>query len=99
VYWLCHVFGEPGVETTPFADATGSGWEDDLARPRSADGSSARCRRPGRLCSNASRLGRPTVLMRLITHDAFHTGEISLTLGNNGLPAIEPWVGLSRVVR
>lgn len=42
---------------------------------------------------------RQSVLMRLITHDAFHCGEISLTFGSNGLAAIEPWVGLSRVVR
>lgn len=36
VYWLCHVFGEPGAETTPFADPSGEGWEDDLDHPRSA---------------------------------------------------------------
>ena len=36
VYWLCSVLGEPGAETTPFTDPTGLGWEDDLARPRSA---------------------------------------------------------------
>ena len=42
---------------------------------------------------------RRSVLMRLITHDAFHCGEISLALGSNGLGAIEPWVDLSRIVR
>jgi uncharacterized damage-inducible protein DinB len=36
VYWLCHVFGEPGADATPFTDPTGMGWEDDLATPRSA---------------------------------------------------------------
>ena len=36
VYWLCHVIGEPGADTTPFADPEGDGWEDDLDRPRSA---------------------------------------------------------------
>lgn len=41
---------------------------------------------------------RQSVLMRLLTHDAFHSGEISLTLGSNGLGAIDPWVGLKRVV-
>lgn len=41
---------------------------------------------------------RQSVLMRLMTHDAFHCGEISLILGSSGLPAIEPWGGLSRVV-
>lgn len=35
-YWLCHVFGEPGADTTPFTDPN-TGWEDDLAHPRSAD--------------------------------------------------------------
>jgi uncharacterized damage-inducible protein DinB len=42
---------------------------------------------------------RQSVLMRMITHDAFHSGEISLALGSNGLGSIEPWVGLARVVR
>ena len=37
VFWLCHIFNEPGAETTPFTDSTGFGWEDDLAHPRSAD--------------------------------------------------------------
>lgn len=36
-FWLCHIFGEPGVEDTPFQDPTGFGWEDDLDHPRSAD--------------------------------------------------------------
>ena len=37
VYWLCHVIGEPGAETTPFTDPSGFGWEDDLDHPRGAD--------------------------------------------------------------
>jgi uncharacterized damage-inducible protein DinB len=37
VFWLCHVFGEPGAEATPFTDPTGFGWEDDLDHVRSAD--------------------------------------------------------------
>lgn len=36
-YWLCHVFGEPGVEGTPFQDPSGYGWEDDLDHPRTGD--------------------------------------------------------------
>jgi uncharacterized damage-inducible protein DinB len=36
VYWFCAVAGEPGSETTPFADPA-LGWEDDLTHPRSAD--------------------------------------------------------------
>jgi hypothetical protein len=42
---------------------------------------------------------RQSVLMRMLTHDAFHSGEISLVLGSNGLGAIDPWIGLSRVQR
>ena len=38
VYWLCHVFGEAGAETTPFQTyGDDPGWEDDLSRPRNAD--------------------------------------------------------------
>lgn len=120
VFWLCHVFGEPGAETTPFTDPTGFGWEDDLAHPRSADelvGALAstwkiaeRCLAiwtPETLGQEARRTRgtevrihtRQSVLMRLITHDAYHCGEISLTLGSNGLGAIDLWAGLSRAVR
>jgi uncharacterized damage-inducible protein DinB len=34
---------------------------------------------------------RSSVLTRLMTHDAYHTGEISLTLGSHGLRAVDPW--------
>jgi uncharacterized damage-inducible protein DinB len=34
---------------------------------------------------------RQSVLMRLITHDAFHAGEISMILGMHGLPEIDLW--------
>jgi uncharacterized damage-inducible protein DinB len=34
IYWLCHHFGEPGSEETPFAGLT-QGWEDTLDHPRS----------------------------------------------------------------
>jgi uncharacterized damage-inducible protein DinB len=126
VFWLCHVFGEPGAETTPFADPSGLGWEDDLAHPRSADeivhaleSSWAivdRCLASwtaDTLTREARRTGgdqvrihtRQSVLMRLITHDAYHCGEISLTLGAHGLGGSSPngpidmWAGLSRVER
>lgn len=118
VFWLCHVFREPGAETTPFIDPTGLGWEDDLAHPRSADelvGALTsswkiieRCLAtwsPETLGQEARRTSgtvvrihtRQSVLMRMITHDAYHYGEISLTLGSNNLPTIDPWVGLSRL--
>jgi uncharacterized damage-inducible protein DinB len=34
---------------------------------------------------------RRSMLMRLITHDAYHVGEISLILGMHGLPEIYLW--------
>ena len=34
---------------------------------------------------------RQSVLMRMITHDAFHSGEISYLLGLQGLVAIDLW--------
>src|SRR5687767_5942223 len=38
VYWLCGVFEEPGAERTPFTEpASGLGWEDDEAHPRSGE--------------------------------------------------------------
>ena len=34
---------------------------------------------------------RQSVIMRLITHDAYHAGEISQLLGAHGLPEIDLW--------
>lgn len=34
---------------------------------------------------------RQSILMRLITHDSFHAGEISMILGTHGLPEIDLW--------
>ena len=34
---------------------------------------------------------RRSVLLRLLSHDAFHSGEISQLLGTNDLPAIDLW--------
>ncbi len=34
---------------------------------------------------------RQSVLMRMITHEAYHNGEISLILGMHGLPEIDVW--------
>ncbi len=123
VYWLGHVFGEPGVETTPFHDPA-VGWEDDLAHPRGAselvealDSSwriVERCLQtwtPESLSETARRIRagqvqihtRQSVLWRLITHDAFHAGEISLILGAHGLGsgspngAIDLWSGLAHI--
>lgn len=112
VYWLCHVLGEPGAETTPFTDPSGMGWEDDLATPRSAAElvhayeSSWRIvagclerwtpamlgetfRRPGSAGTQVHT--RQSVLLRMISHDAYHVGEVNLILGANGRETIDPW--------
>ncbi len=34
---------------------------------------------------------RRSILLRLLSHDAFHSGEISQLLGANGLPSIDLW--------
>jgi uncharacterized damage-inducible protein DinB len=34
---------------------------------------------------------RQSVLVRLLSHDAYHCGELSQTLGINGLPQIDLW--------
>ena len=36
---------------------------------------------------------RSSVLQRLFTHDAYHCGELSQTLGIEGLPQIDLWKG------
>jgi uncharacterized damage-inducible protein DinB len=36
---------------------------------------------------------RQSVLMRLITHDAYHCGEIAQTLGMHGLEEVDIWTG------
>jgi uncharacterized damage-inducible protein DinB len=41
---------------------------------------------------------RQSVLMRLITHDAYHCGEISETLGTHGLGELDLWTGRARVL-
>jgi uncharacterized damage-inducible protein DinB len=36
---------------------------------------------------------RQSVLMRMLTHDAYHTAEIGQTLGIHGLPEVDIWTG------
>ena len=126
VFWLCHIFKEPGAETTPFRDPNGMGWEDDPTHPRSADELVGVLESTGRIVANTlatwtpDTLGvearrvtaagvvqlhtRQSVLMRIITHEAYHCGEIAMVLGNNGLGGrtgsnspIDMWAGLSRL--
>ena len=111
-YWLCHVVGEPGAETTPFTDASGMGWEDDLDHPRGADELAAaiestfaiveRCLDRWTTDMLADEIRRDyggtvqvhtrgSVVQRLFSHDAYHCGELSQTLGIHGLPQIDLW--------
>jgi uncharacterized damage-inducible protein DinB len=112
-YWLCGVFGEPGVEGTPFPDIlTGLGWEDDLAHLRDAvelvgalettweivDGvlerwTTTMLAEPVEVEVDGRKrvLSRRALLMRLVTHDAYHSGELSQTLGIHGLTQIDLW--------
>ena len=41
---------------------------------------------------------RQSVLMRLLTHDAEHCGEIATTLGMNGLKGVDLWTGRAPTV-
>jgi hypothetical protein len=112
VYWLCYVAGEPGAATTPFANASGIGWEDDLDHPRSAaelvgalDMTFAIIERvldtwtPDMLGDEIVREyggsrqvhSRASILQRLVTHEAYHCGALSQTLGIQGLPQIDLW--------
>ena len=112
VYWLCHVAGEPGAETTPFSDPTGFGWEDDLSVVRTAAeivsayestwrivASCLDRWTPAMLDEAIRRQGRTTmqihtrqsILLRLINHEAFHVGEMSLVLWSNGREPIDLW--------
>jgi len=34
---------------------------------------------------------RQSVLTRIVMHDSFHAGEVSLLLGLNGRPSLDPW--------
>jgi uncharacterized damage-inducible protein DinB len=112
VYWLCDQLGEPGAEATPFANAGGIGWEDDLNHPRRADElvkaldstfvliDHALDRwTPEMLLDEVRRVSgdqeqvhtRGSVVQRMFSHEAYHCGELSQTLGIAGLPQIDLW--------
>jgi uncharacterized damage-inducible protein DinB len=115
VFWLCGIFGEPGADTTPFANPLAQdGWEDDETHPRSGD--ELRWALDTTWALVAGVLGRWTVdsldqaavrmradgtpqvhtrasvLNRMMSHDAFHAGEISQLLGLHQLPPIDLWI-------
>lgn len=41
------------------------------------------------------RHSRHSVLTRLVMHDSFHCGEVSLLLGMHGQPSLDPWMPLT----
>ena len=41
---------------------------------------------------------RQSVLMRLLTHDAYHCAEVGQTLGMHGLPEVDIWTGRAPVL-
>ncbi len=112
VYWLCEIAGERGLETTPFTDVAGGGWEDDLDHPRAADELVVALDSTFAIiegCLNrwttdmladpirrvyagvTQEHSRGSILQRLFSHDAYHCGELSQTLGIHGLPQIDLW--------
>jgi uncharacterized damage-inducible protein DinB len=48
---------------------------------------------PREINGKVQRHSRQSVLMRLITHDAYHCGEIAQALGMHGLPEVDIWTG------
>ena len=115
IYWLCEIFGEPGVERMEFYEPGGMGWEDYPDTPRSGaevagalrsswtvvDGCLARWT-PAMLEDRFERHGRrgqdevhtrQSILLRMITHEAYHLGEINIALGSNGREPIDLWPG------
>jgi uncharacterized damage-inducible protein DinB len=112
VYWLCHVLGEPGADTTPFADPDGAGWEDDLGHPRSASEVVSALEATFAIIDTAldrwtpEMMGdsvershgdvlqihsRTSILQRLLTHEAYHGGELAIALGSHHLDPTYIW--------
>ena len=88
--WLCGVLKEPGADTTPWPDAlTWDGGGDEGPRRWT----------PEMLPEEVERWygddrqlhSRASILQRVLTHDAYHCGEPSQTLGIEGLPQIDLW--------
>ena len=112
VYWLSHVLGEPGWESTPFDPALDVGWEDEPDHPRSAaelvealETTFAIIDRvldtwtPEMLEVEFERWyadqrqvhTRTSILQRVLTHEAYHDGEVALALGAHHLDPVYNW--------
>ena len=110
VFWLCHVLGEPGLQSTPFADPElDGGWEDDLDHPRSAvelvealdttwsiiagclDRWTPESIEETIITQSGRSFSRQSIVLRLLSHDAYHAGELSQTQGIHGLQQIDLW--------
>lgn len=112
VYWLCHVAGEPGADTTPWPRREDEGWEDDLTHPRTAaelvgalEATYAIIDRaldtwtPEMMADEFERTyadvrqvhTRTSILQRLLTHEAYHDGEVALALGSHDLEPPYIW--------
>jgi uncharacterized damage-inducible protein DinB len=112
VYWLCEVMGVPGAEATPFHDAAGVGWEDDLGHPRTAEELVTAWTTTWEIVERALATWTPemldgqvshgqgdpsrhftrrSLLLRLVTHQAFHVGEIAVIQGIHGRQQIDLW--------
>jgi uncharacterized damage-inducible protein DinB len=114
IFWLCEIFGEPGMDRMPFYEPGGMGWEDHPETPRSGAEVADALRSswsvidgcldnwtPAMLQERFERRGgggqeshtRQSILLRMITHEAYHLGEINIALGSNGRTPIDPWPG------
>jgi hypothetical protein len=83
-------------ELVPALESTWTIVEDCLNRwtPEMLQDEFRRERRDGEIQLHS----RQSVLMRLLTHDGYHVGEISQTLGMHGLAEIDIWTGRARII-
>jgi hypothetical protein len=106
------IFGEPGIERTPFPDPANEGWEDNLDVPRDSGELMEALTTTWSIVESCLERWTPdmlhvafprprggviqqhtrhSVLTRMVMHDAFHCGEVSLLLGLHGRPSLDPW--------
>src|ERR671919_351247 len=84
VYWLCEVVGELGEaldSTFRIVEGCLDRWTPDML-----DDEIQRD-----YAGTVQMHTRASILQRLLTHEAYHCGELSQTLGIHGLPQIDLW--------